>query len=84
METMKEIEFVENGTTIITEFAEDMHEVGKLIRMRKDGLLAGRDITIYIDGEEHKQAAFMTDVKRVAKHMKLDWMENKIMGDLHI
>ena len=69
--------------------AEYMNETHKIIEMRlkQKEALGYKNITVLVDGKKYEKPSdtkFVTDVKLAAKHSKLNWIEDRIMGDLDI
>jgi hypothetical protein len=85
------VEVFVGGRPYSLEVALTNHEKGKLIKRALDGIYEKRklypgeydgEITILVNGEEYKEhTKFHVDVKKAAKHMKTQWIENKIMDD---
>jgi len=81
--------FTKDGRELAFDAANDMHEAGKIIGLRKDQAikfnpgLTESDIEVWIDGDLRNNEP-PVDVRRIASNMKSARYENQIMGDLHI
>lgn len=79
---MKDVEILVDGELAILYAAENMHEVGKKVAKSKPMLAKanpGAEISVYVDGVELKNGP-VVDVRLIARNMKTQWLENKLLN----
>lgn len=78
---MHNIEILVDGEVGIMSAAVNMHEAGKEVAKHKPRLVVanpGAEITVLIDGKERNETP--VDVRRIARNMKSQHIENKLLG----
>ena len=81
---MKDFEILVDGEIAIIGAAENVHEASKKIKMHKENLrkcesLSKSEITVLIDGVELKHGP-RVDVRLIARNMKTQYLENKLLN----